>query len=68
MEIERELVVETALSVVGVGLFIVLLVLIGARYTDDGLTATGGFALVGAIVAFVLVMTGIGYWLSAREE
>ena len=68
MEVEREMVIETVVSVLGVGLFIGLLVLAGLLYNQNGLTETGAFAIIGSIVLFVLVMTGVGYWLSAREN
>ena len=54
MQIERELVVETAASVLGVGLFIALLVFAGLEFSRDGLTQTGAFAIIGAIVVFVV--------------
>lgn len=67
MEIERETVVEAAVSLAGVGSFIVLLVFIGLQFNNRGLTETGGLALIAAIVLFVVVMTVIGYWLAGRE-
>lgn len=68
MQVERELVIETAVSVLGVGVFIALLVVVGLQFSRDGLTETGGFGVIAAIVVFVLLMTGVGYWLSAREN
>lgn len=68
MQVERELVIETAVSVFGVGLFIALLVIVGLQFSRDGLTETGAYGVIGAIVVFVLVMTGVGYWLSTRES
>lgn len=29
--------------------------------------ATGGYAVVGGIVVFILVMAGVGYWISTKE-
>lgn len=68
MQVERETVIETVVSVVGVGLFIGMLVLIGLEFNQNGLTDTGAFAIISAIVLFILLMTGVGYWLSAREN
>ncbi|ELZ76347.1 DUF7472 family protein [Haloferax larsenii] len=64
MAIEAEMRRKIAVSIVAVGVFITLIVGIGATYNQTGLVATGGLALVGAIAAFVLVMAGIGIWLS----
>ncbi|AKU06353.1 hypothetical protein C5B90_06965 [Haloferax sp. Atlit-12N] len=64
MAIEAEMRRKIAVSIVAVGVFIALIVGIGATYNQSGLISTGGFALVGAITAFVLVMAGIGVWLS----
>lgn len=64
MELEegmaRKIVVATA-TVVG---FIALIVLIGTSANgSDGLGSTGGLALVGSIVLFILVMAGVGVYL-----
>jgi len=67
MDIERETVVEIAVSVAAVALFVAVIVGIGATYgTPSELSDTGALALVGAIVGFVFLMTGIGYFLSGR--
>lgn len=61
MDVERETVVEVAVSVASVGLFVVLIVAVGVAFeTNGGFTNTGGLALVGAIALFVLVMAGVG--------
>lgn len=64
MAIEAEMRRKIVVSMVAVGVFIALIVGIGATFNQGGLVATGGLALVGAITAFVLVMAGIGVWLS----
>ncbi|KAB1186989.1 MULTISPECIES: hypothetical protein [Haloferax] len=64
MAIEAEMRRKIVVSMVAVGVFIALIVGIGATFNQGGLVATGGLALVGAIAAFVLVMAGIGVWLS----
>ncbi|WP_396610990.1 hypothetical protein ACH9L7_12295 [Haloferax sp. S1W] len=64
MAIEAEMRRKIAVSIVAVGVFISLIVGIGATYNQSGLASMGGLALVGAITAFVFVMAGIGVWLS----
>lgn len=68
MEIERETVIETAVSLVGVGSFILMLIVIGLLYNNGGLSGQGGFALIAAILLFVVIMSVIGYWLAGRES
>lgn len=67
MELDRETILEAGVAIVTVGAFIIALVFIGVSFDDRGLSDQGGLALVVAIVAFIFVMTGIGYWLSSRE-
>jgi len=68
MEIDRELVVEVAVSGAAVLLFVVVVFFIGSTYyTESGISNQGGLALVGSIVLFVLVMSAIGVWLSRQE-
>lgn len=66
MDVERETIVEAAAAAVGVGLFIAVALVVGARYSSNHLSPTGALALVGGIVAFVAAMTVIGFWLSTR--
>ena len=68
MEIEQETLLEIGVSALGVGLFIVGVVLIGLLYTDGGLADQGAVALIGLMVVFILVMTIAGYWLSGRSS
>jgi hypothetical protein len=67
MPLDRETVTEIVVSVVGVALFIAALVVVGELYYDDGFSSTGGLALVGLVVAFILVFTAIGWWLSGHQ-
>ena len=68
MDLARDELIEIAVSVLWVGLFIAAIVLIGITYTESGeLTGQGPLLLIGLIVGFVVVMTGTGYWLSGRE-
>jgi hypothetical protein len=59
MELEEEMVRKIAISVAAVGVFVAFVVGIGTTYDDGGL----GFALVGAIVLFILLMAGVGFVL-----
>lgn len=65
MEIDRETAREIAVSFAAVGVFVVVIVAIGATYWNGTtLEDRGALALVGSIVLFVLAMTGVGYYLS----
>lgn len=64
MDIERETVVEIAVSVGAVGLFVAVLVGIGTAYNQGGFSTDGGVALVGAITAFVILMSLVGFGLA----
>ncbi|WP_128477124.1 DUF7472 family protein [Halorussus pelagicus] len=61
-ETRREILVGAG----SVGLFIALLVGVGMQYGTNGLTQTGALAVVGVIVVFVLVMSGVGIWMSRQ--
>lgn len=65
MELEREAMIEAVVSAAAVVAFVALIVAIGVTYPT--LAGQGAFALIGAIVLFVLVMAAIGYWLSGRQ-
>lgn len=68
MDLEREQLIEIAVSVLWVGLFIAAMVYIGVTYTESGeLTGEGPVMLIALMIGFVVVMTGTGYWLSGRE-
>jgi len=65
MSMERETAREVVISIAAVIFFVAVVVTIGATFmSDGGLTSQGGIVLVGAIGAFVLVMTAVGYFLS----
>ncbi|WP_137284320.1 DUF7472 family protein [Halorussus salinisoli] len=66
MEIDQETRREILVGVGSVGLFIALLMWVGANYGNGSLTQTGALAAVGVIVVFVLVMTGVGYWMAQQ--
>ncbi|MFC6731372.1 MULTISPECIES: hypothetical protein [unclassified Haladaptatus] len=67
MELERDALVEIVVSTVAVVLFVAVVVAVGATYTRDSLSSQGALALVGTIVGFVLLMAGIGFWLSRKK-
>jgi hypothetical protein len=67
MNIEQETLRDIAVSVGAVGLFVVQLAFVGTTYGDNGLTETGALAVVGVIVFFVFLMTGIGVWMAYQE-
>ncbi|WP_338726763.1 hypothetical protein [Haladaptatus sp. DJG-WS-42] len=67
MELERDTVREIVVSTLAVVLFVAAVVVIGATYTKDSLSSQGALALVGTIVAFVLLMGVVGFWLSRQD-
>lgn len=68
MNVERETIVEAGISLASVGVFIVAVLAVGTTFRTNGhISGTGGLAILGAIVLFVLVMGAVGYWLASRE-
>lgn len=67
MEIERETLIQIVVSAGSVGLFVAAIILVGVIFSEDGLTNQGALALVAVIALFVVLMAGIGYWLSGLE-
>jgi len=66
MDVERETMIEVAVSVLAVALFVVGIVTIGTMTGGKQPTRTGALALVGAVFLFILVMAGIGVFLERR--
>ncbi len=64
MDVDRDTVVEIVVSVGAVGLFVAVLLGIGTAYNQSGFSSDGGVALVGAITAFVVLMTLVGVGLA----
>ena len=64
MVVERERVLEIAVSVSVVLLFTGLIIAIGAQFNTGEMSPTGGLMLVGAIATFVLIMAGGGIALA----
>ncbi|WP_435100896.1 DUF7472 family protein [Halarchaeum sp. P4] len=68
MLIERDTVVEAAVTLGAVALFIGI-ILVGDTITHtQAFTTQEGYTVVGAIVAFVLVMAGAGLYLSTKQD
>lgn len=67
MDIDREMLMQIGVSLIGVGFFIIAVVWIGMQYSDNGLAEEGAIGLIGAIAGFILLMTALGYWLSGLE-
>lgn len=68
MSLDRETVMQIALSAVAVLLFIAGAVFVSTNYgTNGNLTQQGGVALVGAIGVFIVLMLAAGLWLERQE-
>lgn len=66
---EREDVVEIAIALGSVGLFIAALAVVGIVYGTDGtIKATGALPLLGAITFFIVVMGAAGFWLAEQDN
>lgn len=63
---DRDAAVEAAVAFAGVALLAGIIMWIGTAYTNDGLTGSGGLALVGAIGFFIVFMSVVGLGLSRR--
>lgn len=68
MDVDDEMRRKIVASVAGSTLFVVVLIWIGATFYSDGFSATGGLALVGAIVGFVFLMAGVGLFLARSAD
>lgn len=66
MDIERETLVEIAVSVVAVVLFVATLVVVGSTNGASQLTSQGALSLVVTILGFVILMTIVGVFLDRR--
>lgn len=68
MLIERDTVVEAAVTLAAVALFIGIIVVGDEVIGAQAFTLQEGYTVIGAIVAFVLVMAGAGFYLSTKQE
>ena len=74
MEIDADLRRKTLVSAVAVGIFLVSFIAIGVTFStpiSDGsgiaFSSTGGFAVVGALAGFILLMAVVGIWLDRTD-
>ena len=68
MEIERETLTEIVVATGAVGLFIAVLLTVGAQFEQGGFTGEGAYLLIGSIAFFVVLMGVVGYWLAGRYD
>jgi hypothetical protein len=57
--------VEAGIAILAVLVFIAILAVAGSM--GSGFGATSAYAVVGGIVVFILLMAGVGYWLSGKQ-
>jgi hypothetical protein len=67
MDIDEEMRPKIALSMGAVLVLVIVFLAIGVTFGNAGLSVTGGYALVGALVSFVLLMGVVGVYLASRE-
>jgi hypothetical protein len=68
MELERRDIVEAVASTFAVAVFIAAIVVVSQAYNGaSSLDETGGLVIVAAMAGFILLMTGIGIWLSRKD-
>lgn len=58
---------EAGIAIGSVIVFIAIL-LAGSTMGSGEFDATSAYAVIAAIVAFILLMCGVGYWISTKEE
>lgn len=66
MNVERDTLVEAGAALLSVLIFVAILI-VGAGNGESGLNPTGAYTVIGGIVAFVVVMSVVGFWLSTKE-
>lgn len=67
MDIDEKMRPKIALSLGAVAVLVTVFIGIGITYGDAGLSLTGGYALIGALIGFVVLMGAVGAYLSPRE-
>lgn len=68
MLLDRETVYQILASSLAVGLFIGAAIFVTNRFSDNGgMSQQGGFALIGAIVLFIVLMATAGLWLERQD-
>jgi hypothetical protein len=66
MNIERDTVVEIAVSTTAVVLFTIAIIVVGSLYYNNGFSPPGAIALVGTVAGFVVLMSVVSYFLAGR--
>lgn len=67
MQLSRETALEITVSFAAVAVFVAVIVGIGLTYGGSaGFSSQGAVALIGAIAAFVVLMSAVGYFLAGR--
>ena len=64
MALEAEMRRKILVSLVAVAVFIGIIIGIGVTFHDGGLGSSGGLALIGSIVLFIILMAGVGIFLA----
>lgn len=68
MPLDRETVYQVLVSLAAVGLFIGAAVVVTETFSVNGnISDQGGFALLGTILMFILVMAVAGLWLERTD-
>lgn len=67
MDIDRETIVEAAIGIGSVVVFLIALWILGGVYYDGGFGQAGAFALIGVIAGFILFLAGIGFYLAQQK-
>ncbi len=66
MNVERDTLIEAGAALLSVLIFVAILI-VGAGNGESSLDPSGAYTVVGGIVAFVVVMSVVGFWLSTKE-
>lgn len=56
---------EAGIAILSTLVFIAILVAAGA--TTEGFGEMGAYGVIAGVVVFILVMAGVGYWLSGKQ-
>ena len=68
MDIEEGMERKIVLSIVTVVLFIASFIFVGTTYGgSEGLTETGGLALLGALISFIILMGVLGVYFASQD-
>lgn len=67
MDIEEGMGRKIVLSIAAVVLFIVSFIVVGATFGGNELTETGGLAMLGSLIAFILLMGVLGLYFASQD-